>query len=60
MVAALSEKLPATQLVVIPQSAWLEAWGSALLTRDEPRYKSPKISVRASLGQLPALHGYAT
>ena len=42
MVAALREKLPATEFVVLPESPWFEAWGSALLARDEPLYQSPK------------------
>jgi len=58
MLAALREKLPATEFVVLPESPWFEAWGSALLTRDEPLYQSPKISVQPSLGQLPPLHLY--
>jgi len=33
MLAALREKLPATEFVVCPESPWLEAWGSALLAR---------------------------
>jgi predicted CoA-substrate-specific enzyme activase len=59
MVAALREKLPATEFVVLPESPWFEAWGSALLARDEPFYESPNISVRASLGRLPPLQDYA-
>ena len=59
MVAALREKLPGTEFVVLPESAWFEAWGSALLARDEPLYKSPNISVKARLGHLPPLHCYA-
>lgn len=59
MLAALREKLPKTEFVVLPESPWFEAWGCALLTRDEPLYKSPKISVLPGLGQLPPLHLYA-
>jgi predicted CoA-substrate-specific enzyme activase len=59
LVAALRQKLPATQLAVLPESHWFEAWGSALLARDEPIYKTPNISVRAGMGRLPPLHGYA-
>jgi len=59
MVAALRETLPATEFAVLPESPWFEAWGSALLARDEPLYTSPNISVRPSLGRLPPLHGYA-
>ncbi|MCX6924124.1 MAG: acyl-CoA dehydratase activase, partial [Verrucomicrobia bacterium] len=58
MVAALREKLPATEFVVLPESPWFEAWGSALIARDEPLYKLPNISVRARLGHLPPLHRY--
>ena len=44
---------------MLPESPWFEAWGSALLTRDEPLYQSPNISVRPRLGHLPPLHRYA-
>jgi activator of 2-hydroxyglutaryl-CoA dehydratase len=49
MLAALREKLPGTEFVVLPESAWFEAWGSALLTRDEPLHKSPTISIQPSV-----------
>jgi predicted CoA-substrate-specific enzyme activase len=58
ILAALREKLPGTEFVVLPESPWFEAWGSALLTRDEPLFKSPKIAVQSSLGQLPPLNLY--
>jgi predicted CoA-substrate-specific enzyme activase len=56
MLAALREQQPGTEFVVLPESFWFEAWGAALLTRDEPIYKSPNISVQPSLGQLPPLN----
>ena len=59
MVAALREKLPTSEFVVLPESPWFEAWGSALLTRDEPRFESPNLTARAGLGRLPPLQGYA-
>jgi predicted CoA-substrate-specific enzyme activase len=59
MLSALREKLASTEIVVRPESPWLEAWGSALLVRDEPRHGSPTISVPPSLGSLPALNRYA-
>ncbi len=58
MLAALREKQPGTEFVVLPESFWFEAWGAALLTRDEPLYKSPKISVQPGLGQLPPLNQF--
>ena len=58
MLAALREKQPGTEFVVLPESPWFEAWGSALLTRDEPLYRSPQLSVQPGLGQLPPLHLY--
>jgi activator of 2-hydroxyglutaryl-CoA dehydratase len=58
MLAALREKRPATEFVVLPESPWFEAWGSALLTRDEPHYKSPHISSQASPARLPPLSRY--
>src|SRR5271157_3392526 len=59
MLAALRDKLPDTSFVVLPESPWFEAWGSALLVRDEPRDRSPRISVQPSLGTLPSLSSSA-
>ncbi len=56
MLAALRGKQPGTEFVVLPESPWFEAWGGALLTRDEPLYQSPNLSVQPSLGQLPPLN----
>lgn len=58
MVAALREKLPSTDFGVLPESPWFEAWGSALLTRDEPLYSAPKFTAQATLSRLPALNVY--
>jgi len=54
-VEALGEKLPATELVVLPESEWFEAWGSALLTRENPLYKSPHLSEPPVFDTLPPL-----
>ncbi|MBF8253889.1 MAG: putative CoA-substrate-specific enzyme activase, partial [Deltaproteobacteria bacterium] len=59
MLAAMREKLPSTDFVVLPESPWFEAWGSALLTRDEPLYSSPEIATQATLSHLPALNLYS-
>ncbi len=59
MLAALREKLLSTEFVVLPESPWFEAWGSALLTRDLPLYPAPKTSTQATLGHLPALKLYS-
>ena len=59
MLAALRQKFPTAEFTVLPESPWFEAWGSALLARDEPGFKAPNLSVRASLGGLPPLHRYA-
>lgn len=56
MLAALREKMPETEFVVLPESPWFEAWGSALLARDEQLYREPKISAQASLVRLPPLN----
>jgi len=55
MLAALRGKLSATEFVVLPESPWFEAWGSALLVRDEPLYKAPKLSVPPAHDHLPPL-----
>ena len=55
---ALREKLPATELVVLPESEWFEAWGSALLTRENPLYKSPHLSHPPVFDTLPPLHQF--
>ena len=58
MLAALREKLSSTEFVVLPESPWFEAWGSALLTRDQPLYSAPRIAAQATLSHLPALSLY--
>jgi predicted CoA-substrate-specific enzyme activase len=55
MLAALREKLPKTEFVVLPESPWFEAWGSALIARDEPLYREPKITAQATLARLAPL-----
>lgn len=59
MIAALRERRPAIEFVVRPESAWFEAWGSALLVRDEPVHRRPLTSAPRSLDRLPPLGGYA-
>jgi predicted CoA-substrate-specific enzyme activase len=59
MLAALRENMPATEFVTLPESPWFEAWGCALLTRDEPRHQSPQILRQPGLETLPPLHRYA-
>lgn len=58
MVAALRAKLPATEFVVLPESPWFEAWGTALLVRDSPCETSPMIAAQPGLGRLLPLHLY--
>ena len=58
LVAALGEKLPAIELIVLPESEWFEAWGSALLTRDHPLHRSPHISQLPVFETLPPLHRF--
>ncbi len=58
MLAALRAKLPATDFVVLPESPWFEAWGTALLVKDSPSETSPKIAEQPGLGRLPPLHLY--
>ena len=55
---ALRAKLAATELVVLPESPWFEAWGTALLTRDRPLHRSPRISAPPVFERLPPLHRY--
>ncbi|THJ16562.1 MAG: hypothetical protein CAF42_011430 [Nitrospira sp. CG24B] len=58
MLQALRAKLPATEFVVLPESPWFEAWGTALLVQDSPSETSPKIAAQPGLGRLPPLHLY--
>lgn len=58
LVEALRGKLPGTEFIVLRESPWFEAWGSALLTRDEPLYKSPQISNPPDFEMLPPLYRY--
>ena len=59
LLAALRAKQPATEFVVLPESPWLEAWGCALLTRDEPLHARPQIARAPPLDSLPPLANYA-
>lgn len=59
MVAALREKRPAIEFVVRPESAWFEAWGCALLARDEPRHRQPLTTPPRQLDRLPPLTAYS-
>ena len=56
MLAALREKLPATEFVVLPESPWFEAWGTRparrAMSRSTGRRRSP---LQPSLGSLPPL-----
>jgi predicted CoA-substrate-specific enzyme activase len=58
LLEALRVKLAGVQLVVLPESPWFEAWGTALLTRDQPLHKSPHLSPPPLLEKLPPLHRY--
>ena len=58
MLAALREKQPEIEFVMLPESPWFEAWGCALLTRDDPRHKRPLLSRTPVLDSLPPLHRY--
>jgi predicted CoA-substrate-specific enzyme activase len=58
LVQALREKLPDTELITLPESPWFEAWGTALLTSQNPLYKSPHISPLPVFDTLPPLHHY--
>jgi predicted CoA-substrate-specific enzyme activase len=55
LLSALREKLPSTEIVVLPESLFFEAWGCALLTRDEHRYDCPKISPQPLPDSYPPL-----
>ncbi len=58
LLEALRAKLPGSELVVLPQSPWFEAWGSALLTRDNPLHKSPQIARPPAFDTFPPLADY--
>ncbi|MDD3180257.1 MAG: acyl-CoA dehydratase activase [Opitutaceae bacterium] len=59
LVAALRGKRPGVEFVVRPESAWFEAWGSALLARDKPHHRQPHTTVRPRLDRLPPLGSFA-
>ena len=43
---------------MLPESEWFEAWGSALLTRENPLYKSPHLSHPPVFDTLPPLYQF--
>jgi predicted CoA-substrate-specific enzyme activase len=58
LLAALREKLPATEVVVLPQSPSFEAWGTALLESDEPLHPAPLTSDPPPGDRLPPLRDW--
>jgi predicted CoA-substrate-specific enzyme activase len=59
MVAALRAKLTGVDFAVLPESPWFEAWGAALLTRDQPLHPAPQFRQQAVMGNLPSLGNFA-
>jgi predicted CoA-substrate-specific enzyme activase len=57
MVGALREKLPQVEFVVLPESAWFEAWGAALTARDHPVHRTAELAARAAFDRLAPLAG---
>ena len=55
MLAALADEAPGIEFVVLPESVWFEAWGSALLARDTRLHRSPQTPTPRSLDRLPPL-----
>jgi len=55
LITALQAKRPQTQVVVLAESPYFEALGTALLTREHPVHDHPNLTVRPTLGTLPAL-----
>ena len=55
MLAALREKNSDIDFVVLPESQWFEAWGCALLVRDEPRHRTPITIAPRGFEHLPPL-----
>jgi len=58
LLKALRAKLPETELIALPESPWFEAWGTALLTRDTPLYKTPQIARPPVFETLPPLEQF--
>lgn len=54
---ALRKMLPSTELLVLPEGEWFEAWSSALLTRDIPLCKAPHLSQPPVFETLPEPSG---
>jgi predicted CoA-substrate-specific enzyme activase len=59
MVAALRANMPSAEFVVRRESAWFEAWGCALLVRDNPVHRSPQTAQPQAFDRLPGLSTFA-
>lgn len=55
MVQLIQEKLSNSEIVTLPMSACFEAYGTALLTFDQPIHTRPEISVNQMYQTLPSL-----
>jgi len=59
LLAALRGKKPGIEFVVRPESPSFEAWGCALLVRDQPVHRTPPLIAPHPLDRLPPLHASA-
>jgi predicted CoA-substrate-specific enzyme activase len=55
VIDCLRYKMPSVEVVVLPESPYFEALGTALLTRAAPLFDSPNLVRRGTFGSLPAL-----
>jgi len=58
VIASLEDKLAPARVVVLPESPYFEALGTALLTRAEPLCDTPKLGAKPVLETLPPLARY--
>ncbi|HSB82590.1 MAG TPA: acyl-CoA dehydratase activase [Candidatus Methylomirabilis sp.] len=55
LVSALSDKLPHARITILPESPYFEALGAALITRANPLYDQPNLTLNPRLTVLPPL-----
>lgn len=55
LIKLIQQQLSRKTLITVPESIYLEAYGTALLVQDNPKFKSPHVSITRTFENLPPL-----
>lgn len=55
IIELLQQYLNSSSVIILPESSYFEAYGTALLVKDNPKFKEPLISIKPMFETLPVL-----